>query len=528
MIPYTFLSLKEGTPATGYYDHALITDLLSDPMFTKLEENDEGCIVILPGAYQADKIKEINKYLSKFLWVVLIVTSDEESKFPVEKIKHDNIKIYVQYPRQGRHDKYGKFPLGYTTETRKHLYNTEKYVDFFFSGQITHKRREDCVKAIENKEGGQIIKTEGFAQGLKQPAYMLTMCQAKVIPAPTGPESADTFRVYEALEAGAIPIADNVSMSGTGDYWAYLLGGFPFPTINDYSDLPGYIDDQLKDFQTKANKIQAWWIKFKRDLKYRLIEDVAELGGTKYVNEVTVIIPTSVIPSHPDTKIIDETVASVRHHLPDAEIIITFDGLRKEQSDRKADYQEYIRRVLFKCNTSWGNVVPIIFDEFTHQAGMAKVAMNEVKTPTILYVEQDTPLVTDYEIKFCELVDKIRTGESNVIRFSFEAYILEDYKHLMIGEPVDELLKTAQWSQRPHIASTAFYKRILAEHFTDKSRCFIEDLIHGKLQEDFLADGVMGWNQWRVHIFHPEGNIKRSYHTDGRAGEKKFDDKQIW
>lgn len=526
MIPYEFLSLKEGTPATGYWDHALIKDILKDPLFTPIM--GEGSIIILPGPYQADKIKEINKYLSSFKWVVLIITSDEENKFPVEKIKHDNIKIYLQYPKKGRHDEYGKFPLGYTLETKKNLQLAKKDVSWFFSGQITHERREACVLELEKKGEGTILKTKGFSQGFIPVDYMYYMNRAKVAPAPAGPISADSFRTYEALESGAIPIADNISIGGDKDYWNYLFGSVPFPTINDYSDLSGYIDDQLEDFQAKANRIQAWWIKYKRDLKYQLVSDVEKLSGTKYSHEITVIIPSSSIPSHPSIDIIDETIKSVRHHLPDAEIIITFDGLRKEFKDRKNVYDEYIRAALFKCNTEWGNCVPIIFDEFSHQAKMARIALEEVKTPFILYMEQDTPLVTDYEIPWEGLTYVIERGESNMIRFHFESFIPKEHEHLMIEKPDNNLLKTAQWSQRPHLASTVFYKKIIKEYFSSDAVCFIEDLLHSRLHEDYKIYGIMGWNQWRVHIYHPEGSIKRSYHTNGRRGDQKFDTTQIW
>jgi hypothetical protein len=33
----------------------------------------------------------------------------------------------------------------------------------------------------------------------------------------------------------------------------------------------------------------------------------------------------------------------------------------------------------------------------------------------------------------------------------------------------------------------------------------------------------MGWYNWRLWIYTPEGNIKRSYHLDGRGGDPKFE-----
>ena len=76
--------------------------------------------------------------------------------------------------------------------------------------------------------------------------------------------------------------------------------------------------------------------------------------------------------------------------------------------------------------------------------------------------------------------------------------------------------------------ATAFYRRVLSEYFSADSNCFIEDLLHGRLIEAFKLDGELGWEQWRTHIYIPGKNIKRSYHTDGRQNQEKYDDKQKW
>ena len=64
---------------------------------------------------------------------------------------------------------------------------------------------------------------------------------------------------------------------------------------------------------------------------------------------------------------------------------------------------------------------------------------------------------------------------------------------------------------------------MLATHFPNDEKNFIEDVVYGPCVEAFLVDGVDGWEKWRTWIYHPEGDIKRSYHTDGREGEEKFD-----
>lgn len=244
---------------------------------------------------------------------------------------------------------------------------------------------------------------------------------------------------------------------------------------------------------------------------------------------ITVVIPVSPIPSHPDTVILDETLDSVRHHLPNSEIIVTFDGVRPEHEGRRADYEEFIRRALWRMDKTYGNTVPFLFENHTHQVGMLRAVLDEIRTPLMMYVEQDTPLVTDEPIDFGAIEQFITVGGSNCVRLSHEGVLPQEHLPMMHGLDGDLFLRTSQWSQRPHIASVAYYRRILAAHFTPQACSFIEDQMHGVLDEAFKVDGLAGWAQHRVHLYHPPGgNLKRSWHLDGRAGEPKLDSSQVF
>jgi hypothetical protein len=246
-------------------------------------------------------------------------------------------------------------------------------------------------------------------------------------------------------------------------------------------------------------------------------------------NDVTIILATSVLPSHPSTKMIDETIKSVRVHFPTNEIIMQIDGLRKEQSDRRKDYDEYKNRILWKCLHEYKNVVPIIFDEHSHQSTMMRNTIDLIQTSLILYVEADAPLTIDQPIDWQKCLDLIEYEKANTIRFHFETSIPEPHQHLMLGLE-DGFMKTSQWSQRPHLTRVKYYKKIVLPSCKDKF--FIEDTFHGKVQDDISPYGYFnedGWNTHKLWIYHPKGSIKRSYHLDGREGGRKFtSDDDIW
>jgi hypothetical protein len=567
-IPVLWHSFNPDSPNKGYWDQGLIEDLLNNKMwkpadgfnFIHLDKgfvdhwletpdySQEGAIMVIPARSNAAYIDEINRYIAKFEWLVLMLTGDEENIFPIDKLSHPKMKVYVMSPRETLDiKKYRILGTGYPPQLHDHVSKEvpDKHYDYFFAGQVTHERRQEMMTALrmvnarKNDIKGFTFSSQGFTQGLPQDEYHVKFSESKVAPCPSGPETPDTFRLFEALELGCVPLADTrVTIGGfSDDYWTFFFGEQPpFPVITDYDSLHGYMQDQVREYPRKNNRVFSWWQSKKRDMAYTLKQDIEELSGV--INEgrttgdrITVIIPVSPIKSHPDTQILEETINSVRHHLPDSEIILTFDGVRKENANRRDDYEEFVRRMLWKCNFEYKNVLPIIFDRHEHQTGMARAIIDKIKTPLLLYVEQDTPLVTDYEIPFQALQLDLMLGTSDAIRFHHEGIIPKDHDHMMLGEePMidDPLMRTCQWSQRPHLSTVAFYRRILNTCFSESAKSFIEDKMHGVVHNAYLKDGLLGWEQYKVHIYYPQGNIKRSYHTDGRAGEAKYDDTQVF
>ena len=454
-----YLSLREDTPKNGFWDYGLLADLLRDLDSVEVSflPNDDCGVVVIPARSHGGLVNEINREISNLNSVLLMLMGDEESVFPVEKIKHKNIKIWIQNPHPGRHDSYKKLGTGYPPDIHE-LGNDipAKTLKWFFAGQVTHSRRLECSTQLKNLDDGLLLESKGFTQGLPHSEYFKAMASAKICPCPSGPQTPDSFRLFEALELGCVPIADTQTPRENWDgFWEWLFDEpVPFPTIINWESLPGYINDCADKFPKLNNKIQSWWLRYKTKLRKQIVFDLEELSGEKISDNITVVIPVSPIKSHPETRILEQTIESVRTNLPNSEIIITFDGVRPEQEQMRVNYNEHIRRILWKCRF-WGNTTPIIFDGHIHQNGMMKEIIDRISTPLILYAEQDTPLVTDEPIEWEMLQSKILDGTSNVIRLYHEGVIPKEHESLMIGNDGEKLIRTYQWSQRPHLASLA-------------------------------------------------------------------------
>lgn len=238
------------------------------------------------------------------------------------------------------------------------------------------------------------------------------------------------------------------------------------------------------------------------------------------MNDITVVIPTSPLPSHPSTRIIDETIESVRYHLPKSDIILTFDGVHPKQRKMADAYEKYKMEMYWRCLHKYTNILPISFKNYTHQSGMMHEAMKHIKTDLVLYVEGDAPLTKD-EIDWVKCIYLLLNGDAYTIRYHFENVIPQDHKSLMIGKPENGFQRTIQWSQRPHLSTKVYYEDLLKQ-FPKDAKTFIEDVWHGVVMEDFNINGMLGWYKHRLWIYYPEDGIKRSYTTDGREGGPKF------
>lgn len=542
-IPVVWYSDNPEAINRGYWDQAIIEDLLSGaawappgmPAFRHVEsihdtERGEGAVVVVPARHHADphRVRMLLERLDTLDWSLVVLTGDEEAAFPARSLlRRNGIRraVWVQTPKPSRiSDEMVAVPNGYAPEVRAELARhpgSPRPLDWYFSGQITHERRVEMAKVLTTMDFGQLRETAGFTQGVDRPTYAAEMVQAKLAPCPSGPITPDTFRFAEACEAGAIPIVDD---GGCGyDYWHQLGGALPFPIIAEWAGFADLAVELVEEYPMRATRVQAWWLALKRTLAWRLYDDLVALGAPMpdAPPAITALVVTSPVESHPDLSIITETIESVRAQLGDAEIIVACDGVRPEQEHLREPYEEYLRALTWACAHRWHNVVAVIRDEWGHQANVTRAALDHVRTPLVCFLEHDTPLVGAVDWAAC--ARKVASGEANVVRFYHEATIHPDHRHLVLGEPRDGFARTVQWSQRPHLARTDWYRAILARYFAADGRTMIEDVLHGIVASAWLDSGEPGWWDWRIFIYHPDGEIKRSTHLDARGSAPKYD-----
>jgi len=96
--------------------------------------------------------------------------------------------------------------------------------------------------------------------------YAEVMSRTLFAPCPAGWRNLDSFRVYEALEAGCIPIVESRSHF---DYFCHLLGAHPMPSVSDWAEAPALIAGLMRNPQrldALRRSCESWWQHYRASL----------------------------------------------------------------------------------------------------------------------------------------------------------------------------------------------------------------------------------------------------------------------
>jgi hypothetical protein len=288
----------------GYWDQGLLEEIISKLSMEAVHHDGfenfspegegydhQGAIVVINGRTHIEDTDKINQDIARLRWCLFIETGDEEAQFPWREIKHPIMRVWMMLPRMNQHDDtHFKLPQGYrpsTMEVLKDIGKQERIQDWFFAGQVNHDRREQCIAELrylvasgENPRGS-IIVTDGFGdEKISYEEYLKHMAMSKIVLCPSGIETPDSFRFYEALEAGCLPVVDQFSTKNQSPgFWKYLFGDdLHFPFLSYWDKLPALMPELIRTWPERSAKCFAWWQQKKRSMVYQLEDDIKELA----------------------------------------------------------------------------------------------------------------------------------------------------------------------------------------------------------------------------------------------------------
>lgn len=154
---------------------------------------------------------------------------------------------------------------------------TERRYSWCFAGQVI-TTRSAMLAALRRVEGGfehvTRVLEDRRAASLDRHAYLQMLADSVFVPCAMGQANLESFRVYEALEMGAIPVVERRPWL---DYYRRLLGDHPLPTVTSWSAAPELLTRLLADEERLADlheRTVGWWTATKRDLVRAAQEDV--------------------------------------------------------------------------------------------------------------------------------------------------------------------------------------------------------------------------------------------------------------
>lgn len=208
--------------------------------------------------------------------IVLLHLSDEWFSGGYETYKYFDLVLRNYSTPLARDPGIITLPLGYTNgmgDTPPIRPADQRAIAWSFAGEVKASRL-DMVKALSSLEPHAVTDTspkpDRPATRLSKPDFKAQMGETVFAPCPMGNVVIDTWRMYESLESGCIPL---VEARRTLDYFQELFGPHPIPTFRSWADARRYcrrlIDDKPRLLQTQA-EIAAWWAAVKDNTRAQL------------------------------------------------------------------------------------------------------------------------------------------------------------------------------------------------------------------------------------------------------------------
>jgi hypothetical protein len=150
---------------------------------------------------------------------------------------------------------------------------TSRKYAWCFLGQLNKASRPEMARALSSI-GPNLIHATDSPQSpcFTVETYHRALFDSVFVPCPMGNVNLESFRVYESLECGAIPILETRL---TLDYFRLTLGNHPLPIFRSWNAAAQYIRGLMADpalLLAKQEECATWWQQYKAGLKGRVRE----------------------------------------------------------------------------------------------------------------------------------------------------------------------------------------------------------------------------------------------------------------
>jgi len=227
-----------------------------------IEKNDKLIIIDSSVAQKKELYKKLNMICSK---VFLFHLGDEYGQYDLSSI-YENCD-YVWRPfcsnKYFKNNKVECIPIGSKSGVVNKHKDSRKY-KWAFTGTPHKSSRHDLLFQFSEIKPFFCHKTQKFNKKIISVEEMSeVLSSTEFMPCPNGFFHPETYRLYEALECGCIPIVEN-----TYKYYDRLFPNNPFIKVDKWAEakpiLSGWGSDQIN---LKRQECENWWKEYKNKLK---------------------------------------------------------------------------------------------------------------------------------------------------------------------------------------------------------------------------------------------------------------------
>jgi hypothetical protein len=267
---------------TGLVEEAFLSDLFGNATHESRLHNTQ---VVVYSGIQREPSPDLRAFLAEKVTGrrVLFHLSDE-------KLRHRNA-IYSQFdlvvrnyfdPRLSWKKNVVFFPLGWTKEfAGRPIDSAEAKAHLWSFCGATKASRTQMLQEFSAVNGGFVHLSSGWnAEDQLPPSEVKKVYSDSVfVLCPFGNAHFDTFRIMEALQAGAIPV---VTKFLGRDFARYTFGDHPFLVAEDWAEAAGKLRELSDDptrLQEYQSRVQAWYQNYLHSLQEKIRQIIVAPGS---------------------------------------------------------------------------------------------------------------------------------------------------------------------------------------------------------------------------------------------------------
>ena len=226
---------------------------------------EKGDILIIVDSSPERKIELYDKLKLTCSKILLFHLGDEAGTYDLSNI-YNNCSYVLRTFCSNKYFKNSQvkcIPIGYKSGIIDKQRNERKY-KWAFTGTPHKSSRHDLLFQFSDIEPFFCHKTEKFNTKIISAEEMSeVLSSTEFLPCPNGFFHPETYRVYEALQCGCIPIVEDAYK-----YYDRLFPDNPFIKVDKWTDakpiIKGWEKDQIKK---KQKECKNWWNSYKSDLQ---------------------------------------------------------------------------------------------------------------------------------------------------------------------------------------------------------------------------------------------------------------------